>query len=103
RAGIVRTRGVAPGSVANPSFHSLLPSSKARYRHSVVAPVYSAVRVALVIVGSSLPRFGRNKVAGAYQQRPALLLPLHLHRISVEDGWRKSSRTPGWAPAQGRS
>src|SRR5438445_13314746 len=40
---IVRTRGWAPGSV---------------YRHSVVAPVYSAVRVALVIVGSSLPRFG---------------------------------------------
>src|SRR5438094_6597398 len=37
-------------------WHSLLPSSKARYRHSAVAPVYSAVRVALVIVGSSLPR-----------------------------------------------
>ena len=32
--------------------------------------------------------FWLNKVAGAYQQRPALLLPLHLHRISVEDGWR---------------
>src|SRR5207253_5779174 len=43
--------------------------------------------------------FWLNKVAGAYQQRPALLLPLHLHRISVEDGWRESSRTPGRAPA----
>src|SRR4030095_15171287 len=27
--------------------------------------------------------FWLNKVAGAYQQRPALLRPLHLHRISV--------------------
>src|SRR4029450_428551 len=99
RAGIVRTRGVAPSSVVNPSFHASLPSSKARYKHGV----YSAQRVALVMSAPFFLVWVKQGLKELNQQRPALLPPSHL----IGSRWwgmagGESSRSPCPAPARCR-
>src|SRR5262249_19222583 len=72
RAGMTRRRGLAPRWVVNPSDHSSTASSKASYSTCGVPPVYSTLRVALVIGRSFLlvlPEQGQRSLPAAARSR----------------------------------